>query len=72
MPHAIAPMSVPAKRNNHKTNHRCDNSIPTFVHWHEVILLFTYRDRIYRRLQKKETSENTLFNKYNGGSGLGN
>ena len=33
--------------------------------------MFTYRDRIYRRLQKKETSENTLFNKYNGGSGLG-
>ena len=30
------------------------------------------RDRIYRRLQKKETSENTLFNKYNGGSGVGN
>ena len=35
-------------------------------------LLLTIRDRIYRRLQKKETSENTLFNKYNGGSGLGN
>ena len=72
MPHAIAPMSVPAKRNNHKTNHRCDNSMTTCVHSQGLITLFSNRERIYRRLQKKETAENTLFNKYNGGSGLGN
>ena len=71
VPHAMAPMSVPAKRNNHKTNHRW-----TFLNITSVKILsnflLNHRDRIYRRLQKKETSENTLFNKYNGGSGLGN
>ena len=72
MPHAIAPMSVPAKRNNHKTNHRCETLMTTYFHSHELITWFSNRERIYRRLQKKETSENTLFNKYNGGSGLGN
>ena len=64
-------MSVPAKRNNHKTNHRYENSMTICVHSYKLISLLFHRDRIYRRLQKKETSENTLFNKYNGGGGLG-